>query len=300
MCICNKNGPVVSVDTLACFDLLLWLGTGDQVSERLNFDQSTVCRNFKKCCEVFSLEHSRQVGEYIVSGNFELLNLERKVHQRSRWNNGGQLRIEGMFWSGRTYLSQPIENFIAGNHDFMAVSQPLSLLRNGVIDAWIAPFPDCPDEGDPNLFSIDLTRSPCHLVAAESHPLFSYKRHLSIDDVVEYPSLSLPHGAFPIFEAYAKKIGLWNSPSRILRYKKEKWEGRTENELTTSFSSVFALDMFAEKQRILPIKLQQKFGDVLVVKREYADHPRLLELKCNLLDRLKPWAKLYPEIRVFK
>jgi hypothetical protein len=197
-------------------------------------------------------------------------------------------------------LTQPIENFIAGNHDFMAVSQPLSLLQNGVIDAWIAPFPDCPDEGDPNLFSIDLTRSPCHLVAAESHPLFSYKRHLNIDDVAEYPSLSLPHGAFPIFEAYAKKIGLWNSPSRILRYKKEKWEGRTENELTTSFSSVFALDMFAEKQRILPIKLQQKFGDVLVVKREYADHPRLLELKCNLLDRLKPWAKLYPEIRVFK
>ena len=291
---------MVSVDILACFDLLLWLSTGEQVSERLNFDQSTVCRNFKKCCEVFSLEYSRQSGEYIVSGNFELLNLERKVHQHARRSKGGQLRIEGMFWSGRTYLTQPIENFIAGNHDFMAVSQPLSLLRDRVIDAWIAPFPDSPNEDDPELLSIHLTRSPCLLVAAESHPLFSYKKHLSIDDLVEYPSLSLPHGAFPVFEAYAKKIGLWNSPSRILRYKKEKWEGKTENELTTSFSSVFALDMFADKQRILPIKLEQEFGDVLVVKREYAYHPRFLELKRTLLDRLRPWTKLHPEIRIFQ
>jgi hypothetical protein len=58
--------------------------------------------------------------------------------------------------------------------------------------------------------------------------------------------------------------------------------------------------MLADKQRILPIKLEQEFGDVLVVQRENADHPRLLELKRTLLDRLRPWAKLYPEIRIYQ
>jgi hypothetical protein len=108
----------------------------------------------------------------------------------------------------------------------------------------------------------------------------------------------LPDGAFPVFEAYARSIGLWNSPARILRYRREKWEGRTEDDLTTSFSSLFCLDMFAGKQSILPIKLDQEFGDVLVVRREYSDHPRLLELKSTLFDRLKPWAASHPGIRI--
>ena len=56
--------------------------------------------------------------------------------------------------------------------------------------------------------------------------------------------------------------------------------------------------MLAGKHRILPVKLKQEFGDVLVVRRDYSDHPLLLELKSILLDRLKPWAEKYPEIRL--
>jgi len=56
--------------------------------------------------------------------------------------------------------------------------------------------------------------------------------------------------------------------------------------------------MFAEKQRVLPVVLDQEFGDVLVVRREFSAHPRLLELKSTLSDRLKPWAQRYPEIRL--
>jgi len=79
---------------------------------------------------------------------------------------------------------------------------------------------------------------------------------------------------------------------------REKWEGRTEDELTTSFSSLFSLDMFGIKHRILPLKFDQEFGDVLVVRREFSAHPRLLELKSTLSDRLKSWAQRYPEIRL--
>ena len=289
---------LVDVDTLACLDYLVWLRTGEEVGKRLNLSQSSISRNFRKCCKEFSLISGKNDSEYSITGDLGLLNLERKVHQNHRWSGGRPLRIEGMFWSGRTYLSDPIKGFVAGNHDFMAVRQPSSLLRDGVIDAWIAPYPDCPDEDDPELASFPLNYSPCILVANESHPLFSSKNGLGIDDVAAYPSLSLPDGAFPAFEAYARSIGLWNSPSRILRYKREKWEGRTEDELTTSFSSLFSLDMFGIKHRILPLKLDQEFGDVLVVRREFSAHPRLLELKSTLSDRLKPWAQRYPEIRL--
>ena len=289
---------MVGVDTLACLDLLLWLRTGEEVSSRLHVNQSSISRNFQKCCKEFSLEYSRLGGEYSISGDLMLLDRQRRVHQYHRWEGGRPLRIEGMFWSGRTYLSEPIEGLMLGNHDFMAVSQPLSLLRDRVIDAWIAPYPDCPEEDDPELACMHLTRSPCLLVAAESHPLFDFKGELTLEEVAAYPSMALPNGAFPVFEAYAKKIGLWNSPSRMLRYKKEKWEGRTEHELITAFSTTFSLDMFASKQRIILIKLEQEFGDVLVVRKEYADHPKASQLKSTLMDRLKPWVEQYPDVRL--
>ena len=289
---------MVEVDVLACLDYLLWLRTGEEVSKRLSLNQSTISRNFRKCCDQFSLIPGRVESEYLISGDLDLLVLERRVHQHYRWRGGRPLRIEGMFWNGRTYLSQPIDGFAAGNHDFMAVSQPLSLLRERVIDVWIAPYPDCPDDDDPEIASFPLCRFPCVLVASETHPLFSIQNQLTIDDIAAYPSLSLPDRAFPIFEAYARSIGLWNSPSRILRYKTEKWEGRTEDELTTSFSDVFALDMFPIKQRILPVKLEQEVADILVVRREFAHHPRFNELKSILFDRLRPWVEKYPEIHL--
>ncbi len=289
---------MVEVDILACLDYLVWLRTGEEVGKRLNLNQSTISRNFRKCCKQFSLISNKFEGEYSISGDLRLLNLERKVHQRHRWLRGRPLRIEGMFWNGRTYLSDPIKGFVSGNHDFMAVSQPLSLLRHGVIDAWIAPYPDCPDEDDPEVASFPLNYSPCMLVANESHPLFSIQKELTIDDIAAYPSVSLPDGVFPILEAYGRSINLWNSSSSILRCTREKWEGKTEDELTFSFASLFSLDMFGEKRCILPIELDQGLGDILVVRREYSDHPRLLELKSILLDRLKPWAVKYPEIRL--
>ncbi len=289
---------LVDVDVLACLDYLVWLRTGAEVSKRLNLSQPTVSRNYGRCCDRFSLIPRKVDTEYSISGDLDLLNLERKVHQRHRWNGGRPLRIEGMFWNGRTYLSQPIDGFTAGNHDFMAVRQPFSLLRDAVVDVWIVPYPDCPDKDHTEFASFPLCRFPCILVASESHPLFLMQKELTLDDIAAFPSLALPDGAFPVFEKYARSIGLWNSPSRILRYKREFWEVKAENELMTSFSNVFALGMFPFSQRILPFKLEQEFADILVVRREFANHPRFNKLKATLLDRLRPWVEKYPEIRL--
>ena len=289
---------MVDVDTLACLDYLIWLRTGDEVAKRSGLNQSTISRNLHKCCETFGLNVKKINNEYEITSDPSLVNLERHVHQQHRWIGHRPLRIEGMFWSGRTYLNEPIDGFVLGNHDFMDVSRPLALLGDGVLDAWIAPYPDSPPEDDPELATYPLAYFPCHLTAIEKHPLFSITRELTLEDITAYPSLALPSGAFPVFENYAKSLGLWNSLSNMFRYDASKWEGRNETEMTTTFASIFGLALFNETQKILPFKLHQIFGDVLVVKRTFADHPRVHELRKVLRSRLRPWAEKYPEIRV--
>ena len=79
---------LVDVDTLACLDFLVWLRTGDEVAKRLSVNQSTISRNFRKCCKEFSLISGKVESEYSVSGDLGLLNLGRKVHQSHRWQGG--------------------------------------------------------------------------------------------------------------------------------------------------------------------------------------------------------------------
>jgi hypothetical protein len=289
---------MVEIHTLACLDYLMWLRTGDEVAKRTGLNQSTISRNLHKCCEAFFLNVKKVNNEYVITGNIDLINLERNVHQHHRWKSYRPLRVDAMFWSGRAYFSTPIEDYVLGNHDFMHVAQPLAMLRDGVLDALIAPFPDCPAADDSTLASFPLAYFPCYLITVESHPLFSINRELTLEDIAAYPSLALPEGAFPIFEDYAKSLGLWNSPSSIFRYDMEKWEGRNETELTTSFASIFSANLHNSTQRVLPYKLDMECGDFLVVKKEFANHPLCQNLRQVLHDRLRPWAEQYPEIRL--
>lgn len=287
---------LVDFETLNSLDILIWMRTGREASKIAKLDQATISRNARKCCDAFNLNLEKENGEYKCAGDLNLLNYERRIHQLYRWQHDLPLRLDAIACSGRTYLSSPVENFITGNHDFVAVEQPLQLLRDSVIDAWIAPYPDCPDPEDPELFSFPLCFFPCHLVAHQYHPLFKLQQEVTLEDIAEYPSQALPEGAFPKFEAYAKKLGLWNSPTRLKRHKKEKWEGRTERELTTSFASVFGLESFSHEVKILPFSLNQFFGNILVVRREFAEHQRFRALLGILFSRLEPWADRYPEI----
>jgi hypothetical protein len=45
---------------------------------------------------------------------------------------------------------------------------------------------------------------PCHLIAVESHPLFSISRELILEDLRDYSSLALPEGAFLFLKTMQK------------------------------------------------------------------------------------------------
>ncbi len=287
---------MVDVDTLASLDGVLWLRSGAIASKILGLHQSTISRNINRCETVFGVQAAKTCGEWHLKGDTKLLNLERIVHQRHRWQGGRSLRIEAMYWSAQTYCDPPPDGWLPGNHDFLNVKQPLKLLRDGILDAWIGAYPDVPDPDDPDFASIPLLRHPIHLVVGENHPLLAAGDSLSFDLVKEYPSLALPDGAFPTFEACLKRIGLWNSPSRIGRYNRDKWEGRLESEVLVGYASIFSIGFYRQPQYFLPLQLPLQVGDNLVVKREYASHPRLLQLLATLRERLRPWLAANPEL----
>ncbi len=50
------------------------------------------------------------------------------------------------------------EGWISGNFDFFDYQRPIELLRKGVIDAWVASYPDIPNHDDVEIASIRLNR----------------------------------------------------------------------------------------------------------------------------------------------
>ncbi len=287
---------MVDVDTLASLDGVLWLRSGAIASRQLGLHQSTISRNINRCETIFDVHAAKTSGEWHLKGDAKLLNLERVVHQHHRWLGGRALRIEAMYWSSKTYLEPAPDGWLAGNHDFMNVQQPQALLRDGIIDAWIGSYPDVPDDDDPEFASFPLLRHPIRLVVGANHPLLNAGEELSFELVSQFPSLALPDGAFPKFEACLKAIGLWNSPSRINRYNRDKWEGRWESEILVGYASIFSIGFYPQPQYFLPLQLPLSVGDNLVVKRQFADHPRLLQLLARLRQQLSPWLDAHPEL----
>ena len=60
---------------------------------------------------------------------------------------------------GQRYACHPVpEGWISGNFDFFDYQRPIELLRKGVIDTWVASYPDIPDHDDVEIASIRLNR----------------------------------------------------------------------------------------------------------------------------------------------
>ena len=137
-------------------------------------------------------------------------------------------------------------------------------------------------------------------VVAPGHPLLGLLQHqgqLSWDDVAAFPSLGLPSGAYPKVEGALRAIGLWSSPTQMRRYRRDRWEGRSEQELLVAYATVLSEQVAGALVR-LPLTLPVRSGEALVVRRKWADEPRLRQLATLLRQRLEPWAQRYPELEI--
>ena len=285
---------MLSLEVLASLDLSIWMRSGECAGQRLQINQSSVSRNCRRALHLFQLKLHREDQEWSVQGDTTLLQLERRVHQLARWQAMAPLRLEATYWSGPLLASPPPPGWLLGNCDIVGVGLPLALLKDGLIDAWIAGGPDWPEPDDPDLATLPLCSYPVHLVVGENHPLLR-QPCINWDDVAAFPSLALPAGTYPKVEACLQELGLWNSPVRMRRYRRDRWEGKTELDLTIGYATVLS-ELVAGAQRRLPLNLPLNSGESLVVRREFARHPSTLALAAELLRRLEPFAADAAEI----
>ncbi|WP_411876513.1 LysR substrate-binding domain-containing protein [Vulcanococcus limneticus] len=292
---------MLSVDKLAALDLSQWLRSGQKAGQRLHINQATVSRRVQHALRVFELGLLKREQEWELQGSEQslaLLALERHVHQTARWGGHAPLRIEGTYWSGPLLLTPAPEGWLGGRHDTVGVQRPQQWLRDRVIDAWLTGGPDWPEADDPELCTLQLCTMPVHLVVAPEHPLLLQLERgepLSWDDVAAFPSLALPPGTYPKVEASLRALGLWSSPTRMTRYRRERWEGKGEQDLLVAYATVLSEQVAGRLVR-LPMQLPISSGEALVVRREWTDHPRTLALADLLRQRLEPWAAAHGEL----
>lgn len=290
---------VVSIDELNYLDCLLWLGEGKAAAEKICVAQSTLSRNARAAASKLYVSLLKRDAEWYVNGDQQILRSERRLHQQIRWEKELPLRIDAQFYSG-PFLAEGLcpRQFIVGNFDLLDTRKPLQLLRSGILDAWIAGYPDVPDPDDETLACFRLTRLPLKLAVSVAHPLLQQGDAICLDDVAAYPCMALPDGAFPRLEETLKALGLWNSPVRMRRYDPAKWLGQSQDQVTVAYASSFSIGLFPDPMVFLPLDLGVEVGEAVVVKREFANHPRFRKLLLSLQQRSAQLARQYDDILV--
>jgi len=287
---------VVGVELLAALDGLIWLRTGHQVASRFNINQSSVSRNSKKCAQKFRVSLVRRDSEWSIEGDSTLLNLERYVHQVSRWRGNKPLRLEVQHWSAPPLCTPTPSGWIAGNFNYLSYERPLQLLKERIIDAWVASYPDALNDDDPDFAIIRLSRMPLQMVVKEGHPLLELGSQITFDDIARFPSLPLPSGSFPRVQKVLKEIGLWQNSSVPTEF---DWRGRSDVEdLMVGFSTPLTLPLYGDSYKLLPLQVPVEVGDALVVAREWANSSQVRNLVSLLRGRLEILASKLSGVEV--
>jgi LysR substrate binding domain len=249
--------------------------------------------------KILGLEAHKFQGEWALIGDTSFIDLERKVHQLWRWNEQQPLRLEAQRWSGPLLCVPPPAGWITGNFDCLDYQRPIELLRKGIIDAWVASYPDIPDDDDPEIASIRLNRMPMLLLVSPNHPLLKLGEAITMVDIARYPSMALPDGAFPKFQEIATQCGLWNAPNQQTGFKHQDWYGRMDsNDLVVAYGTPLSLQLLETTKVILPVKLPIEVGDALLLRRSFLQSPQTEVLHRTLIDRLHPLAEANGEIQL--
>ena len=136
---------------------------------------------------------------------------------------------------------------------------------------------------------------PLHLLVQADHPLLK-QGHIRPDDLQQFPSLALPDGAHPIVERELKKLGLWNTPVHMSRYRRGRWEGRSAKDVTIGYGHCLSQAVSGDGLVPLPITLPFRSGEALVLQRDLRDEPAMTALIHTLKERLAHLQPRFPEL----
>ena len=154
---------MVTEEQLAALDLTLWLGSTERAAEVDFSNQSTISRRHHKVLRQFGIELKRTKCELEVSGDLQLLDLERQVHQMARLKRRRGLRLQAPFWLQNSPGIVPPEGWTMNpQRADLNCTDPVTLLREHVLDACLATPTQIPDDRD-DLFILKLHNRPIEL-----------------------------------------------------------------------------------------------------------------------------------------
>ncbi len=287
---------MVTPEELSALDHLQWLRTEAAAARSLHCSQPTISRRVAQVLSRFRCSLRRQGGEWRLHGSEQLLATQRLVHQHWRLRGGEPLRLEATYWSGASLATPAPPGWSTGLFDLPGKQIPLRLLRERVIDAWIAGYlPDLPAADDPTFAVIELCHMPCQLQASRLHPL-AQETGLTPEDLARFPSLALPEGWFPQLEQRLRAQQLWNTPSvQFRRYDESSWEGRTADAVTLCYGNALNLVLHPELVQ-LDWSIGHIGGEALVVRRDMAEQGPILLLLEELRRRVRRLAQEHEEL----
>lgn len=288
----------VPIRDLDCLDALIWFGTGEAASDKLCISQSSISRTARKVANTFHLKLIKGQRGWTLIGDQNCLNLERHLHQKMRLDCGDPLRLEAQFFYAKSYAQIVQNKHLLGTCNFLDIARPIDLLRNHVVDVWIAGYPDLPSPDDPDLTCFYLTRHPLHLAVKRDHPLVQLGDSVTLDDVRQYPCIALKDGAFPETQRHLESLGLWNTQVPVRRFNQEGWMEHAADRPSVSLASVLSIGLYKDPLVFLPIDLGHTTGQTFVVRREHENHPRIQALLTSLKIGSLALAKEHAEVSV--
>jgi hypothetical protein len=287
---------VVTLDDLAGLDLFLWNGSGPKAAALLRCNQSTISRRVQRCTEVFGLRLKRRQGEWVLSEQSLLLQMEREIHQLTRLLGQSPLRLEGFPSGSAPLVKPPPPGWFIGPLDAVGTTAPLALLRDRVIDAWLTDSAeDLPPSLDFPARVWPLARQPVTLLAHPNHPLAN-ETNLTLADLLRFPAPIIPAEGFPRSHAICADIGLGTLEIAKRRYDPESWEGQTADQVTLAFTTPLNARAFPS---LVPLDSGPLFTNrlALVCRSDVGEHAKLQDLHCLLMARLQHLQSRHPQLR---
>ena len=154
---------MVTEEQLTALDLTIWLGSTERAADVDFSTQSTISRRNNKVLKRFGIHLQRINAELLVSGELQLLNLERQVHQLARIKRQRGLRLQAPFWLQHgPGIALPEGWKMNARRANLSCTSPVNLLREHVLDACLATPTQLPDDRD-DLFILELHQRPIEL-----------------------------------------------------------------------------------------------------------------------------------------
>lgn len=272
---------MVLVEELDALDLLIWLGSGSAVAQRLGCDQSTISRRSRQCQQVLR--------------DNAMLQLQREVHQLYRLRQGRQLRLDASLLAAPLLGGAQPEGWIAGHLNRLGWRRPLQLLQDRILDAWITAMgQELGQLEGLDVCRIPLARTPLLLASQPDHPLLRQSR-LQLSDVGHMPRLAPRQGRYPRTERLLGDDWRRQSPAQVMEEldtgRRSQAKG-TENggqhrsgSLMLHYGTAFSL-AHQPSLRPLPLDLGVSTELTLVVRRDLVEQPSVGALVHELRQRL--------------